>query len=42
LYCSEHKLEGMIDFKHKLCIHPGCKTIPTNKTIEVIQFFYNI
>ena len=29
LYCSQHKLEGMVDVKHKPCIHEGCKTRPT-------------
>jgi len=28
LYCFEHKKEGMVDVKHKTCIHPGCKTRP--------------
>jgi hypothetical protein len=28
LYCSVHKLEGMVDVKHKTCIHEGCKTQP--------------
>ena len=28
LYCSVHKLDGMIDIKHKKCIHQGCKTRP--------------
>jgi len=25
LYCSQHKLEGMVDVKNKTCIHEGCK-----------------
>jgi len=29
LYCSTHKLDGMIDVVNKTCIHPNCKTIPT-------------
>ena len=30
LYCSEHKLEGMVNVIDKImCIHPGCKTRPT-------------
>jgi hypothetical protein len=29
LYCSEHKLDGMIDVKHKTCLHNGCNTLPT-------------
>ena len=33
LYCSTHKLNGMVDIKHKTCIHPNCKTIP-NYNIE--------
>ena len=28
LYCSAHKLEGMVDIVHKTCIHEGCKTHP--------------
>ena len=29
LYCSSHKLEGMVNVKHTKCIHPNCKTIST-------------
>ena len=28
LYCSPHKLKGMVNVKSKTCIHPGCKIIP--------------
>ena len=28
LYCSIHKLDGMIDIKNKTCIHLNCKTRP--------------
>ena len=28
-YCPEHRLEGMIDIKHKKCEHPDCETRPT-------------
>jgi hypothetical protein len=28
LYCSQHKLEGMVDVKHETCIHEGCKILP--------------
>ena len=36
LYCSEHKLEGMVDVKNKTCIHNECKTRPTyNKEGEI-------
>ena len=28
LYCSKHKLEGMIDVKNKKCIHHECKKTP--------------
>jgi len=28
LYCSAHKLDGMIDVKHKTCIYPNCKVRP--------------
>ena len=33
LYCSQHKLKGMVDVKHKTCIHEGCKTQP-NYNVE--------
>jgi hypothetical protein len=26
IYCVSHKLDGMIDVKHKNCIYPNCKT----------------
>jgi len=29
LYCSPHKVEGMVDVKKKKCIHEGCKIQPT-------------
>ncbi len=28
LYCSEHRIDGMIDVKHKICIHEGCNIQP--------------
>jgi len=28
LYCSKHKQLGMIDLKHKKCIHNGCSINP--------------
>ena len=28
LYCSAHKMEGMVDVKHKNCINEGCKKQP--------------
>ena len=28
LYCSAHKLDGMVNVKDKTCIHPHCKVIP--------------
>ena len=27
-YCSEHKLDGMIDVKNKRCAHEGCMKRP--------------
>jgi hypothetical protein len=27
-FCSNHKLDGMIDIKHKMCEYPGCKIHP--------------
>ena len=35
LYCSAHKLDGMVDVIHPTCIHEGCKKQPTfNKQCE--------
>ena len=35
LYCSNHKLEGMINVKHETCIHEGCNISPAfNKENE--------
>ena len=28
LYCVTHKLDGMVDVKHKTCIYPNCKVRP--------------
>ena len=28
LYCSQHKLDGMVDIKNQTCIHEGCKKQP--------------
>jgi hypothetical protein len=28
LYCSQHKLDGMVVVKKKTCIHEGCKVMP--------------
>jgi hypothetical protein len=33
LYCSNHKLEGMVDVKSKRCIHEGCDVRP-NYNVE--------
>ena len=27
LYCSNHKLDGMVDVKHKRCVHEGCDKV---------------
>ena len=27
LYCNKHKLTGIVDVKHKICIHENCKII---------------
>jgi hypothetical protein len=32
LYCSKHKLENMIDLKHKICIENNC----------ILRAYYNI
>ena len=32
LYCSAHKLDGMVDVKSPTCIHEGCKTRPVFNT----------
>jgi hypothetical protein len=29
IYCSSHKLDGMINVRSKTCINPNCKKIPT-------------
>ena len=28
VYCSTHKLDGMVDIKNKKCNYNGCKTMP--------------
>ena len=39
-YCSEHKLENMVDVKNKTCIHPNCKTRPNfNEEGETNRLF---
>ena len=32
LYCSAHKLDGMVDVNHPTCIHAGCKKQPVFNT----------
>jgi hypothetical protein len=27
LYCARHKLDGMVDVKHSICIHQNCETL---------------
>ena len=40
LYCSSHKLEGMVDIIHKTCIHEGCKIRPAfNKEGETKELY---
>ena len=40
LYCSTHKLDGMVNVKDKTCIHPGCTIIPNyNKPGETKAFY---
>jgi hypothetical protein len=29
LYCTEHKLDNMINLKNKTCIHKGCNIQPS-------------
>ena len=42
-FCDKHKEPGMVDVKHKTCIHPGCKTQPTyNKEGETKALFCSI
>ena len=42
LYCSKHKLSGMINVKDKTCSHDGCNTIPNfNKEGEKIGLYCN-
>jgi hypothetical protein len=40
MYCSAHKLEGMVDVKHVTCIHPNCKTRPAFNTEGVKKALY--
>jgi len=40
LYCSNHKLEGMVDVKNKTCIHPECKVIPVYNTAGETKALY--
>jgi len=40
LYCSSHKLDGMIDIKNKTCIHEGCKIQPNYNNEGSIKALY--
>ena len=40
VYCSEHKLNGMVDVIHKRCKHEGCKTRPNFNIIGKKQGLY--
>ena len=40
LYCFAHKDNNMVNVKDKMCLHEGSNR--TNKTIEVVQLFYDI
>jgi hypothetical protein len=43
LYCSVHKLEGMVDVIHKTCIHEGCKKYPSyNKEGETKALYCSV
>src|SRR3989344_4196037 len=40
LYCSEHKLENMIDVIHKRCAHEGCNKRPNFNLPTEIRGLY--
>jgi len=40
LYCFSHKLDGMVNLKHKLCIYPNCKTRPSYNLEEETKPIY--
>jgi hypothetical protein len=40
LYCSAHKLEGMVNVKHKTCIYPDCKVIANYNIQEQTKALY--
>jgi len=42
MYCSEHKLEGMIDVHHKKCAHDGCLKIPSFNSVTETTALYCI
>lgn len=43
IYCSLHKLDGMVDVKNKKCIHNGCEKHPIyNKEGEKTALYLNI
>ncbi len=43
LYCSVHKLSGMVNVKSKTCTRPGCKTRPYyNKEGETIALYCSV
>ena len=43
LYCSVHKLPGMVNVKNKTCTQPGCKTRPYyNKEGETIPLYCSV
>ena len=40
LYCATHKLEGMVNVRHKTCIYPDCKTLPSYNNKEETKYLY--
>ena len=44
IYCSIHKLEGMVNIASKKCIHDGCRVQPSYNNIgeKKLCIVYNI
>jgi len=40
LFCNTHKLAGMVDVKHKTCIHDECKVRPNDNTAGETKALY--
>ena len=40
IYCSTHKLDGMVNVKSPTCIHAGCKKQPNYNTEGKMNALY--